>query len=377
MHDDPASDAAHPDAALQPEAGVGGLTALLRAMPSPSRASFDRIFRVDEVQGHLRIPPAMLSWVESNFGSAEQVQSQRVIRVTNRVTLESTVFNPLRSLRPITRDPPSDAALISGKDDLCHVHTNTPEDVFGRVYGRYSVTASNLTKFEGFHGLVVFNEHNPLSFARAMVHDYLDVGQRWAELAHRHDSAAKYYLFLWNCLSRAGASLVHGHAQVSLGRSLAHGRIENLRRAAQQYRTSTGGSYFDDLVRAHSLVGCAEHRAGVWTMASLTPIKDHELVVIGQRVDDAFKDSLYEALAFYRDELGVTAFNLALCTPPLGDTEEDWDGFPVLARLVDRGDSGTRTSDIAAMELYASSVTASDPLLTMKRLSQHLTNYTG
>ena len=31
------------------------------------------------------------------------------------------------------------------------------------------------------------------------------------------------------------------------------------------------------------------------------------------------------------------------------------------ARLVDRGDPGNRTSDIGAMELYATSVIAADP----------------
>ena len=371
-HDNARHDQRAPYGAAPVGATIVGLRGLVEALPASSRASFERIFLVNEAQGRLRVPDAMVAQVESSFGSVERVESQQVIRVTNKVTLESTIFNPLRSMRPIARDVPSDLPLPDGQDDLCQIYTKTPEDIFGRVYGKHCVTASNLTKFDGSHGLIVFNEHNPLNFTREMVHDYLDVGQRWADLAHRHDPAAKFYLFLWNCLWRAGASLVHGHAQVTLGRSLAHGRIEQLRRAAQQYQMWTGKAYFDDLARAHNLVGCAELRAGVWIMASLTPIKDHELVVMGPRMDDAFKDSLYDTLAFYRDVLGVTSFNLVLCTPPLDETEENWDGFPVLARLVDRGGLATRTSDIAAMELYASSVTASDPLWTMSRLAQHL-----
>jgi len=52
---------------------------------------------------------------------------------------------------------------------------------------------------------------------------------------------------------------------------------------------------------------------------------------------------------------------MALCVPPLSPDGEDWRRFPPLARLVDRGDPGNRTSDIGAMELYAASVIAADP----------------
>jgi len=57
----------------------------------------------------------------------------------------------------------------------------------------------------------------------------------------------------------------------------------------------------------------------------------------------------------------VVAHDLALYLPPLTADGADWRRFPVIARLVDRGDPANRTCDIGSMELYAASVIASDP----------------
>jgi hypothetical protein len=70
--------------------------------------------------------------------------------------------------------------------------------------------------------------------------------------------------------------------------------------------------------------------------------------------------------------LGVTSFNLVVYQPPLNvdDTEENWDGFPVLVRIVDRGDPSSRTVDFGAMELYAASVVSSDPFQVARTLRE-------
>jgi len=66
-------------------------------------------------------------------------------------------------------------------------------------------------------------------------------------------------------------------------------------------------------------------------------------------------------LACFRDRMRVTAFNLVMIPPPLAETKESWEEFPVLVRLVDRGDPRITTCDMGSMELYASSVISSDP----------------
>ena len=257
-------------------------------------------------------------------------------------------------------------------DPLRDPYTGTPADVFGRVRGRYCVTASNVAKFDGFHSLVVFDEPNPLRWDRERLRDYLETGERWAQEAHRADPEAKYYLFIWNCLWRAGASLLHGHAQVMLGRDMHYAGVEALRRAGLLYQAEYRANYFDDLYRVHEIVGCAFERDSVRIIANLAPKKEHEVLLMAPWPTLALKDAIYDVLACMRDRLGVESFNLAIYRPPLGSTDENWAGFPVLVRIVDRGDLASRTADIGAMEMYAASVVSSDPCKLAETLQADL-----
>src|SRR5579885_2656944 len=96
-------------------------------------------------------------------------------------------------------------------------------------------------------------------------------------------------------------------------------------------------------------------------MANFGPRKENEVLLMAPSLSDALKDRIYDVLACYRDRLGVTSFNLVIYMPPLGESHENWAGFPVIVRIVDRGDPTARTADIGAMELYAASVVSSDP----------------
>ena len=89
-------------------------------------------------------------------------------------------------------------------------------------------------------------------------------------------------------------------------------------------------------------------------------------------LDLAFKRTVYDVLECYRTRLGVSSFNLVLYMPPIAPSPEDWSGFPVMARAVDRGDPMNHTSDMGAMELYASSVIASDPLRVARVLQEFI-----
>src|SRR5256885_3087277 len=65
-------------------------------------------------------------------------------------------------------------------------------------------TASNVAKYDGFHGVLVFKEHDPLApLDAAAVRDHLTTARRWAERALEVDPAARYYFLLWNCLWRS------------------------------------------------------------------------------------------------------------------------------------------------------------------------------
>lgn len=357
--------------------GIADLDLLLESLPEGERQLFDRLFRVSVAIGELNPPPEMTPWIEQLFGSVAAVRSQKIIKVTNLITLEETLFNRLRASRPIeySQRLAVEAQVIDVHltgDPLDTPLSSTPEDVFGRVHGKYCLTASNIAKYDGFHGIIIFPEHNPLNFTRERIIDYLDTGWKWAQRAHAHDPAAKYYFFLWNCLKRAGASLAHGHAQVTLSRDRHYGKIEALRRASVEYRQKHGTGYFDDIYRVHDALGLGVEKGGVRVMAYLTPTKEKEIVLVGEKLDRSFKERVFEVLACYRDRMFVTNFNLAVITPPLDDVEEDWSGHPVVARVVDRGDPTSTSCDIGTMELYAASVVSSDPFRVAQVLKESM-----
>ncbi len=335
---------------------------------------FQRLYAVTTAAGELCLPQSMEPWVERQFGSIDAVTRQRIVRVTNKVTGEESLFSYLRNLRPIeAKNGISDPLADISTDNLFgSPYQNTPEDVFGRVVGRHCVTASNVAKFDGLHGVVVFNEFNPLHFSREQVIDYIDVAREWARRAQATQPQAKYFLFFWNCLWRAGASIYHGHAQVVLTTGRHYAKIDRLRQAALSYRQSYGSNYFNDLFQVHHALGCGLEKDEVRTLACLTPFKANEVTLLAEELTPSLKERVYEVLACFRDRLGVTSFNLSLVTPPLAPTEESWQGFPVIVRLVDRGDLSDHTSDVGGMEIYAASVVSSDPFQLARQLRESL-----
>lgn len=358
---------------------IADLDVLVKSLPPKDRELFHRLFQLSVVTGELNAPESMHPWIVKQFGSVEATARQKIVKITNKVTFEGSLFNSLRSKRPLDLKDRLhiEARVINGfKDDPLHNPlTTTPEDTFGRVGGKYSITASNIAKYDGLHGMIIFKSHNPLRFTREQIVDYLDTGWKWAQEAHKVDPEARYYFFLWNCLRRAGASLLHGHAQVVLARDSHYAKIEWQRQAALRYQQQHGSNYFQDLFRVHLALGCALEKEGTKVLSQLTPLKDKEVMLLGDSLDRSFKERVYEVLACLRDRMHVTAFNFALVTPPL-DGKEGWEGFPILARVVDRGEPTSPSCDIGTMELYAASVISSDPFEVARLLKEALTSST-
>lgn len=359
--------------AVAADASVLDIERLVRGLPAEGRARFERLFHVSSTVGVTEPPEHMHRWIERYFGSVEAIRAQQVVKITNRATLEGALFNELRARRPIeARIPEALHAELArnAPDPFDEPLLNTPEDTFGRITGRRCVSASNIAKYDGWHGVIVFDEHDPLAFDEEAVVDYLDVARRWWEAAHAADAAAIYPLFMWNCLWKAGASIQHGHAQMSLTTGMHYAKVEHLRRSALAYRAAHGQDYFADLFAAHRDLGLATEHEGARILVNLAPIKEKELLIIGERFDDALARTVYRALRCLTDTLGVTSFNVVAYRAPFGPTAaaEDWRDFPIVVRLVDRGDPISRTADFGAMELYAASVVASDPFRVAETL---------
>jgi hypothetical protein len=344
---------------------IASLNSLVAALPCEEKARFERIFHLSVTSGELIAPASMHDWLSQHFGSADAVRRQRIVRITNRFTLEGALFNALRAQRPL-QAPPAGANMqerVRSREncDFCHVYQDTPADVFGRIEGKHSITASNVAKFDGWHAVIVYDEHHPLQFSVDQVVDYLDTAQKWAQAAQTLDPEACYPFFLWNCLWRSGASILHGHAQMMLTKELHYGKVEHWRQAAIRYRAAHNADYFADLVNIHRALGLSVDHGAATILPSLTPLKEKETLIIGPHLDRDLKSALYRVLRTFVDQLEVQSFNVALYQPPLSHTPEDWDGFPFIFRILDRGCLRSRTSDVGAMEFFAQSVVASDP----------------
>jgi hypothetical protein len=352
------------------------LVGRIAALPADARGAAGRIFDVSETVGTLDPPAEMEGWITKLFGSVEAVRHQRIVRVTNVITSEGALFNALRAQRPMEVKGGDEARkTIAGAvgDPFDTPETGTPADTFGRIRGAHSVTASNIAKYDGHHGVLVFSVHDPLApMDEAMLADHLLTARRWAEAAHQSDPQARFYLLMWNSLWRAGGSIVHGHMQMIVTRGRHYPKVDALGRDAAEYRAAFGRDYFDDLYLVHASLGLGHTVGGARLMASLVPIKEREIVIVGRPGQDerSLVPAIARALDAYR-ALGVVPHNMVAYVAPLAGGDGDWSAFPPVVRLVDRGDPGNRTSDIGAMELYAASVISSDPFAVSEALRLH------
>lgn len=350
------------------------LPARIASLSGEARARADRLLDVRVAVARTDPPDELEPWLTETFGSVDAVREQTVVKVTNLATLEATVFAPLRARRPVdgpghTSDLATEIAATQG-DPFCAPEAATPAHRFGRVRGAGMVTGANAAAADAHHAVLVFDAHDPLAFDANLVGDLFTTGRAWAEKARQADPNAANYLLIWNCLWRAGGSIIHGHAQALLGAGPHYARLERFRRDAESYRAVHRSDLVRDLVAVHRDLGLAVDVRGVTLLAHITPVKERELLIIGtpgmDERDPAFTDAVARALLAYRDRIGVRSFNLALWRGPLNGS---WSEFPPIVRLVDRGDLFQRPSDIGAMELYGTPIVGSDPYALIDALS--------
>ena len=80
------------------------LDEIVEELEADDRRAFERVFHVGTSRGDLIPPESMYAWIREHFGDVERIRQQKIIKVTNVVTLEGVLFNWLRSSRPIWRE---------------------------------------------------------------------------------------------------------------------------------------------------------------------------------------------------------------------------------------------------------------------------------
>jgi hypothetical protein len=357
-------------------ASIAALDEIVAALPAAARTKFDRLYAFTLSDARVFPPPAMENWIAGAFkylaptreGVLAAIGTQRIVHVLNRATAQGTLFNAVRAQRPIEAKAATDLEKeiedARAKCSFCRPAELTPANAFGRIGD--NKTCANVAAYDGWHGLVIFADHSPLrfrtdAFQTSEVAELLATAKAWAAKCHEAEPEARFFFLMWNCLYKAAASILHGHAQMTVGRQFHYGRVERLRRDALAYKACHKADYFQDFVAVHEDLGLATDWAGVKAIAHLTPAKEKEILLVADRYDHpGLPEAMYKALKVYAFQ-DVKSYNMAMYMPPLGPADPDWAGFPVIVHFVDRGDPGVKTVDVGAMELYASAVVSNDP----------------
>ena len=366
----------------------------LKKEDEDSFKSINNIFDVSSASGSLKIPPSFKEKVHTYFGNkdgsgkiiesknevAERIQTQKVVKTYNKWTGEGSLFNSLRADRPGIKPKERSQEQLKIHEyieksrencDFCQAEKYTPEDVFGRIHGKHCVTGANIAKYDAWNSIVFFKKHDPLDFTQEELSDYIETGFKWFKKIHNHDKQFIYPFFIWNCLQKAGASQVHGHAQVLIAKNIHYAKTQFLSKIFRNYMQLTGRSYFKDLYTAHKALGLALDDE-INGFVSITPLKEKEFTIISRdnpSKSDDIKEAIYKVLRCYIEELGVNSFNMAVSCPAFGETF-----LPYIIKIVDRGNVLKKTADVGGMELYGSSVISDDPYHIIKAVNEFKRN---
>lgn len=363
----------------------------LKTEDKESYKIFKRIYSVYSGTGTMKIPPGLKNKVVGYFSTKDEsgnptethkqvlhkLENQKIVKTFNRWTGEGALFNCMRTNRPgmgkedLKNQKNKLSQLINESQkncDFCQPDQYTPEDVFGRIKGKHSITASNIAKYDVWSSLVIFKNHDPLKFTLEELSDYIDTGFHWFDKVFQTDETYKCPFFVWNCLYKAGASQIHGHAQILMGKDIPYAKVEVLKKAQSNYQKryhekshkGLDPHYFQDLYQAHHALGLGYTVDGVSLYASITPAKEKEITILLPESPSTHKNSkkvIFNILRCFIDVLGVHSYNLSIYCPPR-DREYD---FPYLIKIVDRGSIFRPPADMGGMELFGSTVVADDP----------------
>ncbi|MFH1182297.1 MAG: hypothetical protein V1702_05020 [Candidatus Woesearchaeota archaeon] len=367
-------------------ADISILENLIEELPSDIRSLTVSIYRVQTTVGIQHIPESMHPKVTKWFGSVEAALEQTIVRIDNRVTLQSALFNELRAKRPIEAPCLTDKAKMNLVDrlegcDFCNPEQFTPSEIIpgnpnGRIRGKYCITASNVAKYDANHALIIPDIHNPLHFTPERLRDNYEVALQWFAVQYEADHDAACPLLTLSVFERAGSSVAHGHHQMVMSRGGNYSKPEMLKKAADDYQWRTGRAYFDDLYTVHKALGLAFEYNGSRVIVELTPEKEKGVMILGNTPTNwaefpGMADAVCFVLNNYK-EMGVDSLNVAVFFPawPL---DNGWSRIPIYARMVDRGQLKTMPCDIGPLELYGGTpVISTDPFVVAKKLSSNL-----
>lgn len=343
---------------------------------------FDALFRLEDIYGVLKLSPIYLKkinrWLNNDEKLIKKIKNQRIIKIYNRHTHEEMLYNAMRSRRPQTKSEQSpetytfDLLNESRKNcDFCGKNylNSTAEDSFGRLERRLSYTAANTFKYDRWHTLIVSRNHDTLHLTEDEIVDMFELAQEWFSKAFAIEPMYTCPEMIWDAMPKSGASQVHTHLQVSLGYDIYYGNIERTRQAARIYaQMNDGRNYFNDFLYVHQALGLTIPIGNSQIVVHLTPIKDLEVMILGEKLEKDFYKAIHLIMRIFVDDLKEFSFSFGMYLPPMNESSINGHEIPVVCRVLFRNPVTNLRTDMNGLDLYTSSVIGKDRYVLFEQL---------
>ena len=244
-------------------------------------------------------------------------------------------------------------------------------DAFGEVVsqnGRIRIQA-NWARSATVSGLV-FGDRRMHDLLELSQQDFLALfeaaGKYIAQAVRKCNPSPTYFIAFINGGARSGATVQHAHLQVV-------GRHDRPFSYQDRVVTHCPADYWARVQTVHDDLGLSVRDGRTVGWASLVPTKERDVSVVSHTLGEGAALVFNALQALYRR--GTNTFSLAAILSPSyvrgrGHDQRFWAWPNVLWRLVDRGDTKAAHADIGSMELFGSSVIATDPFLVADWLKE-------
>ena len=258
--------------------------------------------------------------------------------------------------------------------DFCRAENFTAEETWGRVETPHCITGANMFRLSGpNNGLVLSRTHHLLELGPQELEGMMSCCRTWYSKVHQSDPSLVAPMMLWDTLGHSGASQIHPHIQLWLGRDY-EGQFNLLERHARDYRQKHGSNYYQDLVELHSRLGLAVTHGQATALVPLTSHKDHEVMIISREVGPDFLFLFSRVMQMYNEKLAVYCRSLGMMWPRLVSSEP---AMPAVLRVGSRGACDSQISDVSSLELYGVYSVNVEPLTTINTLKLLIRESTG
>ncbi|KAI0986468.1 hypothetical protein GJ496_001095 [Pomphorhynchus laevis] len=337
---------------------------------------FQRQFDIEEISATVKFPkPYKLRLIDrlGNNMVEELENNQPILKLYHKWFIDESIYCSLRGKRPATMPKISDIDFVkseiselSATCDFCKTSYLNASDESGRLETEFSFTAANSFKYDKWHELVFSRNHNPLNLSLSEFSDMFMLAIKWVNIVAKIDHNAVYPSLFWDAMSKSGASQIHTHLHVSLGRLRYCAVAERLIKALGRYYEQFHRDMLADFVYIHQFLDLTYKNKDAVLILNLNAQKDYEFLVIGKSMDKDFIDLLYFTMKAYIDDFTRYSFSLGCYLKPVNTKDTR---FPyTYCHVIFRDYISSVRNDFNGLDLFMSSVLSADKFDQMKKL---------